>query len=1028
MKKNIKTPGLVPWRFSASEMSLSVSSIFRFLLFSCLIGVGVNPLCGQMDINEADDILCQFPGLDNDYRLDSILHYSNDLILTFEKAGDWESYVQALLYKGGALRDKRSLPEAQSVLERALFVAMTSLEPGNPLFATLYSNLGLLALWGSNGPDAAIWFTKQIKAEGDSNSTGLAGAEINLGLVYYYLSRYEESRTHNEIGIKILKESGNEEHAFISNAYLNIGLCYYAEDQYDLALTYFEQALEFLLNSSNPRATWLANIYGNISNMHYFKGDFDKALYFMNKSLEMHRSIWGENHTWIAHCLHNLGNFYSEKGDNQQAIAYALEALEMRKKLLPIHHTDIARTHELLGQCYAAMGDKELALETFRQGIANRSQVDPRDKELVKIYMRIARILESEGEFEEAVKELDKAIYILKPVDDIKQVKNHSSLLQALEDKASVLLAYAQAQEENHQLETRKTALSLYREACEISNFVQRQRHDELSKSKMARSGQILGKKGLDLAFELYQKENSAENLNQICWFMENNKASLLHEAVQKNRARILAGIPDSLLALERNLSLDFTFYDQKLQHELSLGKDADTLKVKEYKQKTFAFRLKRDSLRDQLEKQFPAFQYLNFEARQTELAQIQAHLLATKEILLEYAFTDSALFLLAVSSEEAKAIRLEWSSAQENQLKAFITLLQNTHQAQNEGFSEAYQQNFAALAASLYEQLVAPAMAYFPQAEILNIIPDGMLGYLPYEVLLTARPKSGKTPYNEWPFLLKKHRIRYNYAAAMPPSEKSAASHAAEGFAAFAPVYQGESLALSREVFQHFASEKDYRFHQLGANQKEVQEIRKLMKGNVWLGEEASKENFLNHAGEYRLLHLAMHAFTNDSLPLQSGLVFSSGADRFLYSYEIYNLPLQAELTVLSACHTGFGRYQQGEGIMSLARAFRYAGSPNIVMSLWQADDESTAQLMKLFYQNLKAGIGKDEALRQAKLDFLAESDKPIPHFWAGFVLMGDKGKVDLGTSFGLIQGLGWGILALILLIGGYGIHRRLK
>ena len=102
-------------------------------------------------------------------------------------------------------------------------------------------------------------------------------------------------------------------------------------------------------------------------------------------------------------------------------------------------------------------------------------------------------------------------------------------------------------------------------------------------------------------------------------------------------------------------------------------------------------------------------------------------------------------------------------------------------------------------------------------------------------------------------------------------------------------------------------------------------------------------------------------------------------------------NIP--ASLVTLSACNTGTGKLHKGEGVMSLSRAFAYAGCPSIITSLWQAQDRSTATLMKYFYEYLSEGKNKAEALTLAKIRYLNESDKvkSLPFFWAGFILVGD-------------------------------------
>jgi CHAT domain-containing protein len=129
---------------------------------------------------------------------------------------------------------------------------------------------------------------------------------------------------------------------------------------------------------------------------------------------------------------------------------------------------------------------------------------------------------------------------------------------------------------------------------------------------------------------------------------------------------------------------------------------------------------------------------------------------------------------------------------------------------------------------------------------------------------------------------------------------------------------------------------------------------------------------------------------------------VADSVEDARLHAYEIYNLRLGSNLAVLSACNTGYGEINRGEGIMSLSRAFMYAGCPSIVMSLWRAKDQPTTQIITRFFEKLKDEIPKDEALRQAKLNYLQKADplKAHPANWATFVLLGNAEPVQVITS----------------------------
>ena len=130
------------------------------------------------------------------------------------------------------------------------------------------------------------------------------------------------------------------------------------------------------------------------------------------------------------------------------------------------------------------------------------------------------------------------------------------------------------------------------------------------------------------------------------------------------------------------------------------------------------------------------------------------------------------------------------------------------------------------------------------------------------------------------------------------------------------------------------------------------------------------------------------------------------------------YNQNLSSNLAILTACETGKPSFQAGEGMISLAHAFNYAGSESILTSLWKIDEQSSADILKYFYDNLSQGLTKDEALRQSKLTYLsnAEGRTLSPQYWAGLVLIGDNTPIDIKTSSHLIFWL-LGIVAIIVI-----------
>ena len=184
-----------------------------------------------------------------------------------------------------------------------------------------------------------------------------------------------------------------------------------------------------------------------------------------------------------------------------------------------------------------------------------------------------------------------------------------------------------------------------------------------------------------------------------------------------------------------------------------------------------------------------------------------------------------------------------------------------------------------------------------------------------------------------------------------------------------------------------------------------------------VFLNEKASKQVFTNSAKEHKIIHIGTHAESDNVSPEFSRLIFAKNTEdenNLLYTFEIYNQNLASNLAILTACETGKPTFQPGEGMISLAHAFNYAGSESILTSLWKIDEKSSAKIIENFYGHLKMGLPKDEALQKAKLDYLstAEGRTLSPEYWAGLVLIGDASPIDF-QPFNL-----WWIWALLFVI----------
>jgi CHAT domain-containing protein len=331
----------------------------------------------------------------------------------------------------------------------------------------------------------------------------------------------------------------------------------------------------------------------------------------------------------------------------------------------------------------------------------------------------------------------------------------------------------------------------------------------------------------------------------------------------------------------------------------------------------------------------------------------------------------------------------------------------------------------FVSASSSLYEYLVKP-QAENIEGRKLIIIPDGILSFIPFEALITDVVKISEVDlaYRDLPFLLKEVAISYGHSSTtLFEQQISKRMRPSGSLLAFAPSYNGADKIAFRGTPRH-----NYRkdLSSIPGAREEVERIIRIFRGKHFVDNDATEMKFKKHAGDFSILHLAMHAVIDNQNPMYSKLVFTASADSteddLLNTHEIYGLNLKARMVVLSSCSSGEGILQKGEGVISLARGFSYAGCPSLVMTLWEIEDKASADLMVGFYRYLKKGYPKDVAMQKAKADFLFNHSRLLSHpfYWSAYQCIGDTSPLYVPLKKYIYM------VCLAVVVFGYVVYRR--
>ena len=375
-----------------------------------------------------------------------------------------------------------------------------------------------------------------------------------------------------------------------------------------------------------------------------------------------------------------------------------------------------------------------------------------------------------------------------------------------------------------------------------------------------------------------------------------------------------------------------------------------------------------------------------------TTLDDFKNKCLDDKTCLVEYLTGDSCSWAWLVTQQDQYIFKLPPVDTIREQVELLRFALEQPAN-DNIGF-------FIESGCSLFEMLLGPLQDQITDFDNLIIIPDGVLNYLPFEVLLADNVnKHDKHTFSDLPYLTLKHSVSYAQSASVLYNILSTDSKSARDkqtlteLVAFGDPYYGKS-------------EDSYtglqKFTRLKYSAGEVEGIADLFAENrtkLFLREEAREENIKSDdiLLNCRYLHLATHGIIDDRNPDLNSIVLAQDdypdEDGYLRTSEIFGLKTNADLVVLSACETGMGRMIRGEGVIGLTRAFIYAGAPSVVVSLWSVSDVSTAELMQEFYRNMIIdGHPKSEALKKARIALISGEQFAHPFYWAPFILIGDR------------------------------------
>ena len=742
--------------------------------------------------------------------------------------------------------------------------------------------------------------------------------------------------------------------------------------------------------------------------------------------------------------LNNRGGCYKNLGDVPKAIEWYQQAMALAKGKTAL----LINIAPNLAEAQAAMGTPNMALLQQYEAIALENLMGP-SITTARIWMQYGVAYLYSGDLDAAERCLGRALAANSlTIDKIDHIADHAENLM---QNNSFLAVCTQAGNMSYSIEVYKARYEAtgdvahlqegYRLLMAMLEFGDQLMSSYLSEENkliMFRLGAaILFDRGLYFAHELHRHTGDQRYLEDAFFSAERSKSTLLTHALRSKDQQTLVALPEAVLAQNK------AYVEQLKDLQKRKIEARSREKRQAIQQQLNELNIEIERFKDRIQREYPAYYEHRYSNHLNTLAKVQDYLAKTDQVLIEYALGVQYNYAFVVSKDQIQMMPLSFDPKKlEQEATRLRQALTNYKGINDPQYATQVQKDYLQGATYFYDSFVKDLLKTVPAGQSIIIVPDRVLGHLPFEAFLTAQPKD-LADYASYPYLLREYPISYSYSATILPNQvqRQAERKVPEkGVLAFAATYPDE-LAPNSISYQRGGNLGRLRegLSPLPGAQEEVSLMQQHLWGAFYNGETANETNFKAKASQFSIIHLAMHGLLNNEYPILSSLVFSEDSseveDNFLRAYEIAQLDLNADLVVLSACETGYGKFQQGEGVMSLAHSFAYAGASSVLMSLWQVNDHSTSAIMKEYYIHLAKTYTKDKALQHAKLHYVDHQSDPIlahPAFWAAFVQTGNTSSLELvahtGKTFRQMHYLIMGSTLLLLIMGFVGYKKWKK
>ncbi len=696
--------------------------------------------------------------------------------------------------------------------------------------------------------------------------------------------------------------------------------------------------------------------------------EYDQAISYLLSGLQKLNATDGDYLFWQADGCYQAAMAYQNKSNTAEAKKYYNQSEQLYESSYQGEYDNIyLQFLRAAAKFYAANNEYAKALAMANKGLTYIKNVQGGES-LATFYqlLNLAELGKISGNYRETIQYSNDGLSILKK--QLTQAHNalDSVKVQVYQPKAILLKLQAEyALQQNRDTSFLMLLSSQLDEAHQILKRRRSMIDDEESINILVAENTELIEFSKQVEMELYQLTGTTSYLEKFINLHESGLYNRIRGRLDKAKLIAFAGIPAAIQDEEKKLR---SAIPEALQASAQNANLMSNYIQASQRWNEYLINLKKD---------YPEYYNLRYGSPLLSLSRLKSSI-PSNTTLVRYFFSQESLFALIVDDKMQKLVQLNAEGID----KKIDELLEKNSSGTVPG----------SLIRDLYDRLWQPVSQYV-SAENIIVIPDGVIFALSFEILMPVVANSYLEISKH--SLLSRYNISYHYSLYMIGNTLPV--DAADNYVAFVPGFTEEAKQQYLQVIRD-SVELDYQYLSLLSQPhtiKAARNIKTRLGGSTFLDQASTLKTFRENAAGHKIVHIGTHAEFNNQMPERSRLIFSKDAgtdSNYLFLDDIYDCNIRSDLAILTACESGKPGFQDGEGMVSMAHAFNYAGSNSILTGLWKIDEKASSYITDVFVKNLEQGIPAAVALKKAKLNYLeqAQGRTLAPAYWAGLVLIG--------------------------------------